>query len=313
MTGCLDVHAGSPAVARLGLGAVAAAYQRLGFPVLGLGVGSKAPHKLFRHGVKWATTEPAMVPWMWGQEKMAGIGIACGQPSGLLVIDLDVKGSDNGRVNFGAYMLEHRVSVPMSLVSHTPSGGWHIWLRLPPGVIVPRRTGILGAVDIQAQDSYVVVPPSHVRVDYDADKGEKPGSVLLPYTWAAGCPCTVPEAPRWLLEWVLTAPGGHGGSGGDGSDDGDGGPDLDEAAEHGLPVGERNITLMRLACKLYRRYGSADRHGQARAAIDKALEITDRSGFSGTEQERTIASARSFVARQEAEELAAWQSVYGRR
>ena len=310
MSGCLDVHAGSPAVARLGLGAVALKYQRLGFPVLGLGVGAKQPHRLFRHGVKWATTEPAMVEWMWGQERMAGIGIACGQPGGLLVADLDVKGGCNGRLSLGAFMLERRLAVPMDLVSHTPSGGWHIWLRLPEGVTVPRRTGILPGVDIQAQDSYVVAPPSRVRVDHDAP-GEKPGSVLLPYVWAQGCPCMVPPAPAWLIDWAATAPGAGGSGSGSGSDDDDG-SDLDEAASHGLPVGERNITLMRLACRLYRRYGVRN-EAEVREALEEALSRTELAGFSRAEIERTIASARSFVTRQEAEELDAWRSVYGRR
>ena len=212
-------------------------------------------------------------------------------------------------MNFGAFMAENRLAVPMDVVSHTPSGGWHIWMRLPPEVTVPARHGILAGVDIQAQDSYIVAPPTMVRVDSMGSPGERPASVLLPYVFAQGCPCSLPPAPPWLLDWVLTAPGTGNGGGEPGEDL----PELAELYDHGLPAGLRNVGLHRLACQQYRRYGSSDRMGAARAAIDAVLDRTDRAGFSAGEAERTIASARSFVARQEAEELAAWQSVYGRR
>lgn len=308
MSGHLDVHPDSPAVQRLGVGAVALRWQRLGFSVLGLGHGSKRPHPLVKAGVLWADTDPAAVDYVWSRERTAGIGIATGLPGGLLVVDLDRHGEYDGRLVWQRFLAFNGLMMPPGPWVSTPSGGEHHYYRLPPGVTVPTRTGLLPSVDIKAAGGYVAAPPSMVRVDHHGP-GEQPGSVLLPYVFAQGCPCMVPPAPPWLLDWVITAPG----TGGNGDSDHDDLPELDELYSTGLPVGLRNIGLMRLACQQYRRYGSSDRMGAARAAIDAVLDRTDRAGFSPGEAERTIASARSFVARQEAEELAAWQSVYGRR
>src|SRR5947209_12336724 len=213
MTGCLDVHPGSPAVARLGLGAAALRWQRLGYAVLALGVGSKRPHQLFASehgpaGVHWATTDPAMVDYVWARDKLAGIGVATGQASRLLVIDLDVKDGLNGRIELGRFMLEHQLAVPMGLQVSTPSGGWHIWMRLPEGVSVPGRIGILPGVDVKSDGGYVVAAPSRVWLD-SLDGGR----VLVPYR-ARGCPCELPMAPDWLLRWVEQTPGTGQGSGG---------------------------------------------------------------------------------------------------
>jgi Bifunctional DNA primase/polymerase, N-terminal len=309
MTGCLDVDPGS--AARLGLGAVALRYQQLGFAVLGLGVGSKRPHKLVRGGVSWADTDPRAVEYVWSRDKLAGIGIACGQPSGLLVIDLDRHGELDGRMVWQRFLAVNGLMAEPGPWVSTPSGGEHRYYRLPPGVTMPTRIGIMPSVDIKAQDSYVAAPPSRVRVDYDARGGGKPGSVLLPYDWH-GCPCALPPAPDWMLNMIMTMPG-SGGNGGSGDDSLDDLPELAELYQNGLPVGMRNITLMRLACQQYRQCKSADRLGRARAAIDRVLAATDRSGFPPAEAERTIASARAFVARIEAEEMAQWIAVYGRR
>jgi hypothetical protein len=308
VSGHLDVAAGSPAVARLGVGAVALRWQRLGFSVLGLGHGSKRPHPLVRGGVNWADTDPAAVDYVWSRERTAGIGIATGLPGGLIVVDLDRHGQYDGRLVWQQFLAVNGLMAEAGPWVSTPSGGEHHYYRLPHGVTVPTRTGLLPSCDIKAAGGYVAAPPSMIRVDHHGP-GEQPGSVLLPYVMH-GCPCELPAVPLWLLTMVLTVPGTGGGNGGGDHDDL---PPLDELYEHGLPVGLRNVGLMKLACQQYRRYGSADRMGAARAAIDAVLDRTDRSGFSAGEAERTIASARSFVARQEAGELAAWQSVYGRR
>lgn len=182
MSGCLRVPDG-PEVARLGLGAVALRWQRLGYAVLALGVGSKRPHKLFsdpdhqgQAGVHWATTDPAMVEHVWLRDRLAGIGIATGSASRLLVVDLDVKAGEDGIAEFASMVRAWSLPVPPAVVQHTPGGGQHLWFRLPEGIEVPGRIGIAPGIDIKSDGGYVAVYPSHVWV-HSMDGG----GALLPY------------------------------------------------------------------------------------------------------------------------------------
>ena len=297
MHDCMTPAAGE--ITRLGLGAYAMAYQQLGYAVLGLGFASKRPHPDFRHGVKWATTDPAMVPWLWGREKMAGVGIATGQASRLMVVDLDVKAGEDGPMAFGEFLVTQPF-VPIDVVGSTPTGGWHIWLRTPPGWPVAQRLGILPGVDIKGDGGYVVVPPTQVMVD------STDGQVRLPYRWVSGCPCSVPPAPTWLLHWAATAEGtGKAATMHEG-----GAPvDLEQLSAEGLPAGGRNVGLHRLACALYRRYGTTGAGiSQVRDTLAPVLAKTDMRGFGRDEVERVLASARSFIAADEQRVEEGWRS-----
>ena len=174
---------------------------------------TKRPHKLTRGGVHWADTSQDAVEWMWGQVPMAGIGIACGSASRLLVVDLDRHGSADGLASWRGFLAQNGLRVPPGPWVATPGGGEHHYYRLPPGLVLHKRPGLLPGVDVQAEHSYVVAPPSHVEVSYDDP--HRPGSVRLPYVWNDGCPCEIPAAPDWMINWVSTAPsaGGAGSNG----------------------------------------------------------------------------------------------------
>jgi hypothetical protein len=304
VTGCLDVLPGEP-VDRLGLGVVAVKYQRLGWAVLALGVGQKIPHPAFKHGVLWASRHADMVEQVWGADRLAGIGIATGAASGLLVVDLDRHGAKDGLLVWQSFLAVNGLYAPPGPWVQTPSGGEHHYYRLPPGEWLPQRRDILDGVDLKIDGGYVVAPPTMVKISYDA---RQPGQVLLPYRWN-GCPCTLPVAPDWMIRWAKNAPAA--GSSGQGAATSEGGalPDLTEHYRDGMPVGLRNIALMQLACQQFARYGSHDPYGQARVAIDRVLAATDRAGFHAGEIERTIASARDFIARREREDEEAAASV----
>ena len=294
----MRLSADDPQVRQLGLGAWALRYQSFGMAVLGLGFASKRPHSAFEHGVSQATTDPAMVPWLWSRDKMAGIGIACGQVSRLAVIDLDVK-TEDGPGSFGDFLVT-MPPLPIDVVASTPSGGWHIYLRTPPGWPVPNRKGILPGVDFQGDGSYVAGSPTQIMVD------SSEGQVRLPYRWSAGCPCSVPPAPAWLLEWAGTAVATGAAATGGGTGEA---IDLGLLTTEGLPAGGRNVTLHRLACSLFRRYGTtAAGMGAVRDAVGPVLAATDMRGFGWAEVERVLQGAWRFVARQEAAEADAWRS-----
>jgi len=293
----------------LGYGAVALRYQRLGYAVLGVRGGTKIPHQAYggEGGYRWATTDERAVPWLWGRDRHAGIAIATGHRSRLLAVDLDVKRGERGDLNWclqwGGWPL-----IPGQAYSmvNTPSGGWHLWFRTPPGAMVPTRPGILPGVDIKGDGGYVLAPPSMVRVDSMVRSDGSAGGVPLPYRWAEGCcACRVPMAPGWLLEWAEHAPA----TGTPHGSNGDPVPSADELVNGGgLAPGSRNITLHRLACSLFRRFGTTPAgQSEARRRIDLVLAASDTRGFSDHERERTIRSALEWARAREDEDMAAWR------
>jgi Bifunctional DNA primase/polymerase, N-terminal len=433
---CLRVSADDPGFTALGFGATALRYAAMGYAVLPLAPRAKRPHPMLGHtgGVHLATRDPATIGAWWQHDRTAGIGIACGQASSLVVIDLDVKHGAEGAAELAKFLRENQITgwpqdAPLAL---TPSGGLHLYLRWPPawrllvtgsrtwtdaasiawalglywaagfrilvhgacpagadaiadhiwrswggqtephradwatgrgagyarntqmaasrpdaclvfgmactepacrrpgphtthgtghcaseaeahGVPVWRipgqvpvpppaqlagRLSILPGVDIKAGGGYVAAAPSMISVQPLARPGEAAGPVLVPYQWITGCPCTLPDAPAWLGQWVASAPAvalqGSGGSSGP--------VDLDEALANGLPPGERNSGLHRIACSLYRRFGT-DPNGCAAVSrmVEQIMGRTDTSGFGAGEVATILASARTWAAGRRAE------------
>jgi Bifunctional DNA primase/polymerase, N-terminal len=306
---CTAVTSDDPALPALGLGAVALRYQALRYPVLGLRRGSKIPHPAYgsEGGVHWATTDTTMVPWLWGQDRAAGIAVATGLPSGLLVIDFDVKNGTDGAASWVAAWGDVLRGYPLVA---TPSGGWHSWLRLPPGTDAPCRTGILPGVDVKGTGGYVVVPPSRTVVEGAVRSDGAAGQALLPYRWAEGCACQVPLAPPQVTEWIRNAPVA-GGGGREGYAES---VDADAMITAGLPPGMRNVSLHRLACSLFRRYGTTPAGQQAvRGAVDMALSRTDLTGFTPAETARAVANALAFIEGEQRKDREQWDEWMNRR
>jgi Bifunctional DNA primase/polymerase, N-terminal len=438
---CLRVSADDPLFTQLGFGAAALRYAAMGYAVLPLAPRAKRPHPMLGHtgGVHLATRDPATIGAWWQHDRTAGIGIACGQASSLVVIDLDVKHGAEGAAELAKFLSDNQISdwpqdAPMAL---TPSGGLHLYLRWPPawrllvtgsrtwtdaasiawalglywaagfrilvhgacpagadaiadhiwrswggqtephradwatgrgagfarntemaasrpdaclvfgmectepacrrpgphtthgtghcaseaeahGVPVWRvpgqvpvpppaqlagRLSILPGVDIKGDGGYVAAAPSMISVQPLTRPGEVAGPVLVPYQWITGCPCTLPPAPRWLGQWMATAPAvAHEGSGGGGDET----ADLDWVLAHGLPPGERNITLYRIACSLYRRNGTDAKGCEVvDRKVSEILAETERRGachdFGAGEVATILRSAHTWVSRQLAE------------
>jgi Bifunctional DNA primase/polymerase, N-terminal len=199
-------------------------YARIGLRVFPLAPGTKRPHPMLngldaprgRGGVHLASADPAWVRWCWGQDPLANIGVT----GGGFRIDLDVKGNVDGPGNFARWLAENKLELPPMPWSGTPSGGSHVWLSLPPGVVIPGRTGVLPGVDIQGEGKYVVAPPSVFTFGLRPTPGDAGGQGRIPYTWLSGCPCQAPEVPA-LVEALAqlrgtSNGGGHRGGGGGG-------------------------------------------------------------------------------------------------
>jgi hypothetical protein len=295
-----DASAISPEIG--GFGSAALRYQRMGYAVLPLARGGKKPHRMLpfdgsgHDGVHWADTDERLIPWAWrDRDPAANVGVATGSVSHLMVIDLDVKSGPNGVQEFERFITDHKLSIgwdtPPGVL--TPSGGMHIWLRTPAGLIVPERPSILPGVDVKGDGGLVVAPPSRSLTTGMQPPGEAaPEPVAVPYLWARGCPCSVPEAPEWVFDWLAWAgpadPAREQASAGMGS-----GPlDLGTLASAGVPRGERNATVYRLACSRMRHW-----RGDVAAVtedIRSVWDASDKTDFGWREVLVIIESARKF-------------------
>ncbi len=145
-------------------------------------------HPLSRHGLHDASADPAAVRRWWARWPLANVGIRTGGASRLLVVDVD--GAD-GMESLRALRLEHG---PLQAAwARSGSGGWHAYLRLPEGQLVPNSVGRLGpGLDVRGDGGLIVAPPSR-----HASGGR--------YVWFRPG-VEPPTAPGWLIELAVPPP-----------------------------------------------------------------------------------------------------------
>lgn len=312
----------SPKVRELGLGVAAIRYAYHGFAVLPLERGGKKPHRMLPlnpGGVHNATTEMGRIISWWTRDPAANVGVACGQVSELVVLDLDVKADADGVDSITRFMhgieppdVNRRLALPPAPHARTPSGGWHLWMRYPQSFA--ERPGILPGVDIKGDGGYVVAPPSMKLVQaagLDTERGEP---VPVPYEWTQGCPCTLALMPRWLAELAALTPERPVTGGLSDAEP----PDEQAALRGGIAVGSRNRELYRLACSLYRRYGTGpDGAAVVLGRIEGVWLAGSRTDMPRREVLTIVESARRFIEGQQQAERsvhvasADWRARHG--
>lgn len=211
---------------------------RLGVPVFPCRPNSKAPAT--PHGFQDATTNTARLEAWWGvsdggETRPLNLAIATGRASGLWVVDLD---GEEGLETLEALEAEHG-PLPPTVTVATPSGGQHLYFRLPEGVEVRSRARVLPGVDVRGDGGYVLAPPSTVDGRH--------------YRWLRLG--EVADPPEWLLE--IAAPRSE--------------PQRASAppsAAARWPEGHRNDRLFREGCALRRRGYSASEIEAALLALN---------------------------------------------
>jgi len=129
----------------------ALAYIEAGWAVFPLIPNSKRP--MTKNGFKDASKAREDVRRWWTEQPDANIGISTGEPSGLVVVDVDVKNGAKGMESLASLS-----GIDPTLTVKTPSGGLHLYyLTAGP---TRCRTGILPGIDIKADGGYVVAPGS---------------------------------------------------------------------------------------------------------------------------------------------------------
>lgn len=88
----------------------------------------------------------------WTQYPDAQIGVLTGPEVGLLIVDIDLGATDEDIAS---------LHLPASVMSETPTGGRHIFLRYPVGHHVRNSASkIKPFIDIRATGGFAVLPPS---------------------------------------------------------------------------------------------------------------------------------------------------------
>jgi putative DNA primase/helicase len=192
----------------------------------GNGNGNAGKHPRTLHGVKDATVDPITVQrWqeMYGHD--VNWAVATGAVSEIVVVDVDAR--TGGIESLATWTGENHVAAP-TLTAITGGGGFHHFFKYPhDGVVLANRTGFLQGVDFKSDGGYVILAPGrHVS------GGQ--------YAWRDGN-VEIAQAPDPLIELVR--------SGAQAS------VQIDTANITRIPMGERNDTLFRIACRLRRQTG----------------------------------------------------------
>lgn len=123
-----------------------------GWPVFPADPGTKGP--LTKHGFQDASRDPAVISDWWARWPEAMIAVPTGEPSGIVVLDVDrdaAKGID-GEASLSMLLAELGISLPMTLSQRTPRGGRHIVFAYPRGTTIRNspESSALGSMSVGA-------------------------------------------------------------------------------------------------------------------------------------------------------------------
>lgn len=120
----------------------------------------------------------------------ANVGLACGQPSGIVVIDFDPRnGSDASLANLTA----RRQTFPATVTAKTANGGTHLYYAFDPS-LKNSKSALAPGIDIKTTGGYVVAAPSVL------DGGKR-------YTWVnSPLGPNLPRLPTWIVEALKPKP-----------------------------------------------------------------------------------------------------------
>jgi hypothetical protein len=113
-----------------------------------------------------ASTEPAQIERWWRQWPNAVISIPTGKRSGIIILDIDVK---DGRNGFDTLADLGGAILPDTPISHTPSGGVHVWFARTDLEIrnSAGKHGLGVGLDIRGDGGMVVLPSDNCGYWWD--------------------------------------------------------------------------------------------------------------------------------------------------
>jgi hypothetical protein len=133
-----------------------------GVPVFPCEPDGKRP--LTRRGFLDATSDPGQVAAWWSRTPDANIGLPTGAPSGVVVVDVDVHGSVDGRAGWRRAS-EAGLVDGAGLLVRTPTGGAHAYFPATHGAEQRSWQAAGAGVDFRGDGGYIVAPPSLRTID----------------------------------------------------------------------------------------------------------------------------------------------------
>ena len=121
---------------------------------------SVGKHPRLGNGLSGATKDPKIIDFWWSNAfQGANIGIATGAISGFFVVDVDVK--EDGLLAWENFKDDHGLDDYETVSQETPSGGKHVFYKMPKEGKVVTRTNVLArGIDIRGDGGYIVAAPS---------------------------------------------------------------------------------------------------------------------------------------------------------
>lgn len=169
--------------AQLGWAVLPLHYPKEGRCSCGKSCSSPAKHPLLANGVNAASTDIADIDHWWQQWPEANIGVATGDKSGVVVVDVDKR--DDGLKALDR-LIEENGAFETSVVA-TGGGGLHCYFQYPGKKQIRNRVNVVKGIDVRSTGGYVVAPPSV----HASGQG---------YAWRSNQ--TLSEAPYWLIALI---------------------------------------------------------------------------------------------------------------
>lgn len=166
---------------------------RFGWKVFPLCHGQKIPQIAKKDGGRGCldATDDEDVIGEWDRRyPRANIGVATGECSNIVVIDLDPR---NGSQESLERLASRKQTFPDTVVARTANGGVHLYYAFEPA-LRNSKSALAPGIDIKTTGGYVVAPPSELV------GGKK-------YTWL-NSPLGehLPRVPRWVVEALKPKP-----------------------------------------------------------------------------------------------------------
>jgi putative DNA primase/helicase len=217
---------------------------------------SPGKHPRTEHGVKDASTDPAVIARWWRMWPRASVGIATGAVSRIIVVDVD-----------DLLALRHLAATKGRLpetATATTGRGVHLYFQHPGGH-VPNTSGKIAAhVDTRGDGGYAVAPPS---THYSGAQ----------YRWSSPKGVGPAPCPKWLLDALAAK-----------SD-----VSIGEGHSGVIANGQRNHVLFRLGCAM-RHWGASP--GAILAALEADNAEGCEPPLDDSEVRRIAVSAATYTA-----------------
>ena len=150
-------------------------------------------------GLSKASCDAQTVRDWWDRWPDALIGVATGVKAGIFVVDFDPRIDPETGEEFTLERLKAETEaqigcpLPASLAVRTPSGGVHVYYRMPEGEPIRNRGSLPKHVDVRGEGGYVVAPPGV-------------NSAGGAYRWLRGASdAPIADAPQALIEQLRPA------------------------------------------------------------------------------------------------------------